>query len=110
MKRKISLAVILILFPIMAFAEPFLVCDPPEAGQDVGYYLVSGLSIVQPDEKIPVDGTGEFGFKVDLSPLPFGNYTITAMACNDWGCSEASVPFEFTKIVPSTPSKLSISR
>lgn len=111
MKRKISYFILgMLLFPCVVLADPFLVCDPPEEGQNVEYYLLTGLSIVQPDEQVPLDTTGQFGFKLDLSGLPFGNYTVTGMACNKWGCSEASVPFEFTKIVPSVPSNFNISR
>ena len=64
--------------------SPFLVCDPQA---NVAHYNVQGLPAQISGEKIVADGTGEYGFKLDLASLPVGDYRLKAQACNVWGCS-----------------------
>jgi hypothetical protein len=84
----------------VAFASPFLVCDP-QPGQEVDYYVVTGLTGAD-GSHVAKDTTGTYGFKLDLSALAAGTYTVRAKACNDsWGvCSADSSPFVFSR--PST--------
>lgn len=102
--RKISIlafamfAVLVVVFLVMtatAFASPFLVCDPPAAGEPVEYYEIDGLPAPYTGRNIPRDETGKYGFKFDLAQLAVGGpWTLTARACNAvWGCSEDSAPY-----------------
>jgi hypothetical protein len=82
---------------------PYLVCDEPDALEQVTYYTVRGLGnggFADP-ARVPSD-PGEYGFKLDLSTLKPGAYTIKANACNEWSCSVDSSPFDFS--VPGNPS------
>lgn len=77
--------------------SPFLVCDP-QGDPGIAYYKVIGLPDNISATNIPVDSTGQFGFKLDLANLPCGTYTVAAQACSSmWGCSEYSSPFEFSR-------------
>lgn len=101
--RKISLLagamfVVLVLsfFAVMsAWASPFLVCNPPAAGEPVEYYEIDGLPVPFTGKDIPKDASGKYGFKFDLVQLPIGGpWTLKARACHSvWGCSEDSEPY-----------------
>jgi len=84
---------------------PYFVCDKPGASETVEYYTLVGLP---GNPQAPLDPTGEYGFKYDLSDLPMGQYSLMVSACNTWTCSLA-VPFNFTVPgKPSTPTSLRI--
>lgn len=76
-------------------ASPFLVCDPPAAGEPVEYYEIDGLPAPMTGRDIHRDVTGKYGFMFDLASLPVGGpWTLKARACNKvWGCSEDSDPY-----------------
>ncbi len=83
--------------------SPFLVCDPQPG---VDYYVVSGLPAAVDGSHVAPDATGKYGFQLDLSALPPGNYTVKAKACVElWGCSDDSSPFAFTRPALSVPAK-----
>lgn len=83
---------------------PFLVCDEPAASENVTYYTVRGLGgggFADPCTT-PATVAATEGFKLDLSSLKPGSYTVKANACNAYQCSLESAPFVFT--VPGAPS------
>lgn len=83
----------------------YLVCDPPSPAEDVKYYTLVGLP---GNPQAPIDPTGTYGFKYDLSYLSPGTYSLMVSACNDWACS-LEVPFDFARPEdPSSPSNLRI--
>jgi hypothetical protein len=102
MKFSFSTLVLMIsaCIPAIAQASPFLVCDPTT--ETIEYYVVSGLPTGMGAEKITPDVTKKYGFMLDLSTLPPGEYTIKAKACTGpWGCSADSLPFSFKRPAPS---------
>lgn len=98
-KILMFLFVLLLSWPLSAFASPFLVCNPDPGAT---YFVVTGLPV-------PLDGSNilvqsDASLKFDVSTCPVGGpWTVTAKACNDWGCSAASPPFVFSR-----PAALSI--
>ncbi len=103
MKRFTSalliLVIILMFSGISLAAGPYLVCNPVAGATQ---YNVTGLPVSVPSTELNPESTGTFGFKLDLSALPSGSYTVKAQACaNDaiWGtvCSADSSPFSFTR-------------
>ena len=104
MKRKILMPVIVFfwLFTGIAFANPFLVCDP-QTGVDNYKVEISGPTNVTVD--VPPDITGVFGFKLDVAPLGLvnGSYTVRANASNMWGTSPWSTIYPFDKNLPGGP-------
>jgi len=111
MKVKVLFLVIVFLALTTAvWSAPFLVCDPPQAGEQLDYYVVEignrVLNHVEPDP------TGKYGFKVDLyeQVLPDGDFTAKAKAVNIWGESEWSDPFVFSKGLPGKPGGVRLSK
>jgi len=98
----LGLLALALLFPALAFGNPFLVCDP-QAGAEQYVLEINGtdgaIFTAQPDGSM----------KYDLAGLADGTYTVRAKAGNIWGWSEYSLPFEFTKAVPGAPSGLRVS-
>lgn len=90
---------------------PYLVCDEPDSLEQVTYYTVLGLGsggFTDP-MRVPADPSTEFGFKLDLTGLVPGNYTVRACACNEWACSIESGPFDFKRPdAPLSPVNLRI--
>jgi hypothetical protein len=78
---------------------PKLVCDTPDASQNVDYYTLAGLP---GDPRVDKDPIGAFGFQYELSGLAAGTYSMRVSACNSWSCS-LPAPLDFT--VPDPPSK-----
>ena len=112
MKRFI-LVVCLCLLAVPAFAAgPYLVCAPDPGATS---FNVSGLPSSINASNLPVDSTGTYGFKLDISQLPPGSYTVTATACTTdptWGvgCSAPSAPFALTRPgAPSVPTSMGLS-
>lgn len=83
---------------------PFLACDEPSSTEQVTYYMIKGLAAggFADPLRTPATPANTEGFKLDISALPPGAYTVKAMACNDYQCSIDSSPFTFT--VPKAPS------
>lgn len=103
MKTKL-LAFILVFCPTLCVASPFLVCDATT--DTVGYYVVEGLPSSMGGANVAIDESKTYGFKLDLSDLPSGTYTVTAKACLEpWGCSKPSSPFTFSRPgIPGAPN------
>lgn len=83
---------------------PYLVCDEPDPDEGVTYYTVRGLGpggFADP-LTVPAWPGSDYGFKLDITSLPPGVYTVRANACNQYQCSIDSDPFAFT--VPGAPS------
>ena len=99
--KKIIMVLAFLLIPSLALAAPFIVCDPQEG---VVGYEIKGLSpetinfVAQPDGSL----------KYDLASVNSGTYTLTVAACNVWGCS-STVPFVFTKVIPTAPVGLKLT-
>jgi hypothetical protein len=88
-----------LLLASMAHAVPFLVCDPTD--ETISHYVVEGLPVAINAVSIQPDVSKTYGFKLDLSALPVGDYTVRAKACIEtWGCSEWSLPFVFKRPAP----------
>lgn len=85
---------------------PFIVCNKPDASEQVKYYTMAGL----PGNPRAEAYTGpEYGVKYDIADLPTGTYELQCSACNDWQCS-LPAPLSFT--VPekaSVPSNLRLA-
>lgn len=109
MKRKILMLVTVcfFLFTGIAFANPFLVCDP-QTGVDNYKVEISGPTTVSVD--IQPDATGQYGFKLDLADvtLPNGSYSVRANASNMWGTSSWSTSFPFVKALPGAPGGIKL--
>jgi hypothetical protein len=113
--KKILVSVVMLmlfLFASVCMATPFLVCDPPLAGDPVvTNYKLTGGSWVPASVPAMADGT----IKLDLVNAPVGTNSMTVKACgvpdDVWEeCSE-SVPFSFTRPpVRKLPKTLKLSR
>jgi hypothetical protein len=81
-----------------------LVCDEPLQSEGVKQYKIYGLGPGGFADPLitAADPTPEFGFKLDLTGLRPGTYTVKARAVNDWQESADSAPLSFT--VPSAPA------
>ncbi len=101
---KIIICVLIILFPLGARAAPFLVCDPV-AGVDYFKLDLDGSIFDKLRSEVQPDGSIRF----DLISIASGDHIIKLAACSDtWGCGGWSVPFPFTKVLPSIPDGLTI--
>lgn len=83
---------------------PYLVCDEPSQEENVTYYTIRGLGAggFADPLTVPAWPGSDFGFKLDISNLTPGAYTVHANACNEFKCSTDSDPFVCT--VPEAPS------
>jgi hypothetical protein len=91
---RYMIIVLMVLFPVMAFASPFLVSN---AQDGVAYYqVVEGA--VTAEVPAQVDGS----LRMEMSGTSVGLHSITVQACTMWECSE-TVPFVYTR--PASPAK-----
>jgi hypothetical protein len=97
----------------VAFASPFLVCDPYPVGQNQfvtpSAFIVKGLSAnpISTGAQVNQDGTVQLHY--DLGSLGNGSYTVIADAVNVFGgVSPDSPPFTFTVGLPAPPGNLRI--
>lgn len=68
------------------------------------YFVISGLPSTYNVSKVTPDATGTYAFKVDITAIPEGTYTVTYKACtNLWGCSANSTALTFTRPKLSQP-------
>ena len=98
--KKTLLVIAFMLLSSAAFAAPFIVCDPQEG---VIGYDITGL----PGGTVSYIAQADGSIKYDLAAVQNGTYELTVAACNIWGCGD-SVPFQFSKQVPSAPAGLRI--
>jgi len=95
-----------LLLPVLAFGNPFLVCDPQT---DVTFYRVA-IDGQEPIESPAQDlGDGTVRLYYDLDSIAVGSHIVQVAAHNEWGCSNYSDPFDFTKAIPETPLNLRVS-
>lgn len=97
--KKLFLILAIVLIPVFASANPWLICDP-QAG--VTSYKLTGPSWVPATTPAQADGS----LKLDVGNALPGANNLTVAACKTdavWGelCS-ASVPFVLTR--PSAPA------
>jgi len=86
MKKTVLLLVVCFL-PAICLANPFLVCDPVDGVVDYEIYK-DGIKI----GGVPAQADGSLLY--DLQGITPGQYTWTAKACNEWGCSDLSDPYQ----------------
>ena len=102
----------MLLFPGIALASPWLICDPyPNTGPQPTEFIVNISGITAPMVTPAIDVTGGKAMKLDLGPLNLvGAKTVTAKARNPaYGESANSAPFSFTAGVPAVPGGLTLS-
>jgi len=88
---------IFLLIPSLAFAEPFLVCDPQT---NVTHYVITGdINVTVPATDL---GDGTVRLQYDLNGIAEGTVNLELKAKNIWGESVA-VPFDFVKALPAVP-------
>lgn len=100
----------ILLMPLMAQADPWLVCAPyPATAVQPTEFVVTISGIPAPILSPAVAVTGGVALKLDLGPLNLsGTKTFTAKARNAWGESVASLPFVSVTGVPTAPSGLGL--
>lgn len=111
MKKVLVSVVMILLFASVSMAAPFLVCDPPLAGEPIPTtYKLTGGAWVPATVPAMTDGT----IKLDLVNAPIGTNAMTVAACGTDAafevCSDA-VPFTFIRpSAPLSPRTLKLSR
>lgn len=100
-KDKINqLAIVILalcLLPAIAFASPFLVCDPMTGVEQTQVTLDGEPQGWVPYAEQDFGGT-TYCVLMDLAGLANGSHTATAEAdWGVWGASDPSVPFDFSK-------------
>jgi len=83
--RILLIIIALFLGNTLAFAAPFLVCDP-QAGIEYYTVLQDGAEIAT---DVPAQPDGSLRY--DMEGIIPGEYEFNAKACNVWGCSEVAV-------------------
>ena len=102
---KILLAlIILLVFPVITQAAPFLICDP-QVG--INEYVVTYDGIEEIVSYNENHSSGSVILK-DLAGITEGNHTIDVKAVNVWGES-ATVNFPFSKILPTAVTGIAIA-
>ena len=99
--KTIFLTLIILLFPVMCFAAPFLVCDP-QAGV-ISYHLdIDGTLI----NYIPAEPDGSIHY--DLAGMSPGPHIFKAQAIGEGGWpSDWTDPFDTVK--PTSPLNFRVS-
>ena len=88
-----------ITIPINSYAfRAYLTCDPPPEGEWVEWYEVQGLPGYE-GRKIPFlqpvsRRVADHVFYLDVTDMPknAGTYSVTAIACNRYECSDPCAP------------------
>lgn len=98
----IAVGIIAVLAIGDAYAAPYLVCDPQDGVERYELYFDGAVT---PTAAQPVDKA----IRYDLANIAPGTHTVIAKACNAWGCSAASAPFTFSKIILGQPANVRLS-
>lgn len=112
MKKIFLSVVIVILMSSVCLADPFLVCDPPLAGEPIPVtYKLTGGAWVPTSVPAMADGT----IRLDLVNAPTGTNSMTVAACgvpdDVWEVCSDAVPFTFIRPrVQVSPKALKLSR
>jgi len=85
---KKLLVALMVLFPVMAFASPYLVSN---AQDGVAYYQVVEGAVTA---EVPAQENGSL--RMEMAGTSVGLHSITVQACSMWECSE-TVPFVYTR-------------
>jgi len=102
MKKLLMIFFGFILMPMLAFADPYLVCDPQT---NVTHYVITGdINITVPATDL---GDGTVRLQYDLAGIAAKPYDLQVKAKNIWGESVA-VPFDFVKALPAVPAAIRI--
>jgi len=106
--KKVFLAVLMIfLMAGVAFASPFLVCDPP-VENNVDTYTIYKRPVTDPpttewtEHESSISAETDGSIKYDLNAFDSGEWELTVDACNDRGCERAENPTFIT--LPSAVS------
>ena len=86
----------------------YVVCDPIliTGIQPTKYVLtMDGGAVLEVDPQKLADNSVRLHY--DVSSVSNGSHRLTVAAKNIWG-SSSTVPFDFTKSIPATPSGLSL--
>ncbi len=90
---------------VLMLLSPFLVCDP-QPGVGITSFQLDGLWVAT------VAAEADGSFRLDLADAVQGeSYTVRAKACTElWGCSDWSVPFEFTRPDMAIPANMRLGK
>ena len=104
--RTLFVALLVLLFPVSAIAAPFLASDyyDPTVQITACEIEVNG-TVMQAGTQVNTSGTR---IHHDLASWQGGTYSVRARCSNDWGASNWTAVFTFTKAVPTSPTNLSI--
>jgi len=96
-----------IAWAVKLWAAPWLISSPNDTMADANSSPVYVITWTADDiREYPAEADGSL--KADLADLATGDYSITVYCKTVWGRSD-SVPFDFVKEVPSSPTDLSLS-
>ena len=107
--KTLILILMLVLFPVFCFAGPPLTCDP-QAHADRYNIFIDAQKVATSDAVLDVE-SGLYYLWFDMSTLGLadGDYIVTATAENEWGESDLSNEYPFTKVIPDSPPNLRVS-
>lgn len=110
--RKLLLLALILMLPVIADANPFLIADPYQASlppEETPESFQLLLDSAAPAAcQMVTDATGKWP-KCDLAGIANGQHTAKIKACNAWGCVDSN-PFVFTKALPATPSGIRLTK
>jgi hypothetical protein len=109
MKKILTLVTVFcLLLTGIAFAAPFLVCDPQSGVDNYKVEITDSANVLVANPDIAPDTSGTYGFVLDLAPLnlPNDSYTVRASATNMWGTSAWSTSYPFVKSATMLPANI----
>lgn len=113
MKKMILFLMLTLMLPMLAYADPWLVCDPYPIGEKPDYFIVTFNNVPQPQiayqEQVMSDGN-TYALLMDLAGIPEGNLNFTATAHNIWGPSDPSDPYQAVKKLPGKPLNMDLKK
>lgn len=98
MKKLFSVLLIILFFGGFAFASPFMVCDPDPN---------THIYVITYEDGTKVETPAPLHF--DLADASEGKTVLTVHGKNHWGQEGPSVPFEFTRALPLSPTNTRLS-
>ena len=101
---------LLVFFPAVCFAEPFLVCDPMTDATETQVTLDGNQGAWVPYLEQQMEDGNTYCVLLDLAGLTNGSHTVTAKARNFWGESAPSNPFVFGKQDAPVPGGFGLKR
>jgi hypothetical protein len=79
--KRLLMVLAMVLLPIMAFASPFVVCDPYLTTEVQPTSFTVTLDAGNPVSSSPVAVTGGLILKYDVGTVALGAHTIKVKAC-----------------------------